>query len=86
MKTSESKADTKDRLIWKIRYENLKAAIQEIHELANQFRQFERNIPNEPWSLSDEFFISNDLEVVDNEEYALQNWGEGKYFKVVKSK
>lgn len=69
---------------WKEKYDNLCAAIQEIHETANVFMEGNKNIPDEPISDSKEFFVSNVLGCVDNEEYAIENWGEGKYFKVKK--
>ena len=36
-------------------------------------------------STSDEFWISHSMEVVDSEESAIEHWGEGNFFKVVKA-
>ena len=69
---------------WKEKYQNLCAAIQGLHEEANEFQRFRDALPYECDSDANEFFISNVLECVDNEAYALREWGPGKYFKVQK--
>ena len=74
-----------DSILWKKRYDSLASELQALHEKVNGFKTF-FEVPNEPISTSDTFFISNDLEVCDNEEAALDHWGPGKYFKVVKVK
>ena len=70
--------------IWKRRFDKLKMAIEDLSESANLTNDFQKDIPDEPYSESKEYFISNDLEVVDNERYALEHWGKGKYFKAVR--
>lgn len=70
-----------DELFWKLKYDRLQSKIQELHEEGQWVREEQ---PAECISESEEFYISNSMEVVDNEEYALRNWGEGFYFKVRK--
>lgn len=70
---------------WKEKYDALCGAIQEIHETVNVFKTGPKGLPDECDSTSDEFFVSNVLEIVDNEEYAKKHWGKGKYFRVVRA-
>lgn len=70
---------------WKSKYDSLASRVASLADQA----EMERNrdiIEDECWSASDTFFISNHMEVVDNEEYAKENWGPGKYFKVKRVK
>jgi hypothetical protein len=71
-----------DNLYWKMRYDAVMTKIQEIHE-RDKWNLEEQ--PAECISTSDEFWISNSMEVVDSEEAAIDHWGEGNYFKVVKA-
>jgi hypothetical protein len=71
----------KDNLYWKIRYDEILSKIQELHELDKWHPEPQ---PEECISTSDEFWISNSMEVVDSERAALDHWGEGNFFKVVK--
>ncbi len=79
------KTNTGAESLWQRRYFRLQGEIQNLYETRVQFKRFEKRekIPNECFSASQEFFISNDLYVVDNEAYALKHWGEGRYFRVV---
>ncbi len=65
---------------WRGRYERLVILLQDI---ADDSRFDEETIEDFPISASEEFFISNDLQVVDNEEYAKSHWGPGKYRKFI---
>jgi hypothetical protein len=78
------KTDTGAEALWQKRYRALQADIQNFYEETTLF-QPEDDVPNECISVSEEFFISNDLHVVDNEAYALKHWGKGRYFRVVKA-
>lgn len=77
---------TTSHIYWKAKYDALRAALQELHESENLFRDSSDEMPDECISVSDEFFISNAMEVVDNEKFALEHWGEGNYFRVVKQR
>jgi hypothetical protein len=66
---------------WKKKYDDLCIKIQDLHEI----QEFENKEPsNECLCEGDEFWISNDLDVCADENYAIRNWGKGKYFKVKK--
>lgn len=73
---------SKTNLYWKVRYDEVMAKIQELHEIDSWNTEPQ---PKECISTSDEFWISNSMEVVDSEEVALDHWGEGNFFKVVKA-
>jgi len=68
-------------LYWKIRYNEIMCKIQELHELDKWHTHPQ---PKYCISESNEFWVSNSLDVVDSEETAIEHFGEGNYFKVVK--
>jgi len=72
--------------IWQRRFFRLQAEIQNVYEVGVLFKPETKDIPDVCESASKEFFISNDMHVVDNERYAKENWGEGKYFRVVRAR
>lgn len=70
----------------KIRYKRLYDELkQRVATLADdlEFDGVDKDMDDEPWSTSRIMFVSNHMEVVDNEEYALKHWGKGKYRKFV---
>jgi len=67
---------------WKKKHDHLQTKIRELLE-KSEYRQLE-DIPKDCISGSLEFWMSNDMEVVDTEKAAIRLFGEGKYFKVVK--
>jgi ribosomal protein S27AE len=73
---------TKTNLYWKGRYDEVMTKIQELHEMDSWHTHPQ---PVDCISESNEFWISHSLEVVDSEEAALDHWGEGNFFKVVKT-
>lgn len=74
---------TTNETIWKKRFDALKNAIGSLDDSIQD--EIEKPVPKECWSAASEFFISNDLQICDNEKYAKDHWGKGKYFRVVKS-
>lgn len=68
-------------LYWQNKYKHLVTEIQAIHEKA-EWKEEEQ--PDECISKSEEFFMSFDMQIVDNEEYAKKHW-DGKYFRMVKA-
>lgn len=66
---------------WREKYQRL---VEELATLAEDVekRHSDREVPTECWSDAKEFYVSNDLEIVDNEDYARNHWGKGRYFKV----
>lgn len=83
-KATHDQQPTKDGtgLYWRERYEILLREVQRISDEGNFQRDQQ---PAEPISMSDEFFISNDLQVCDSEEHAKTTWGEGNYFRVIRA-
>lgn len=67
--------------LWKQRYEELTLSIRDLIE---DTRLDFDEVPVEPISVSDYFYISNDWQICDNEEYAIEHWGPGKYAKYSK--
>ena len=66
---------------WRERYEALKTKVAVLADELNFEREEQ---PPACISDSEEFWISNSLEICDSEEYALDTWGEGNFFKVKK--
>ncbi len=66
--------------IWQQRYMKL---IFNIEDAVDGAKSDLDEQPDEPQSASDEMFVSNDLQVCDNEQYAQDHWGEGKYRRFV---
>jgi hypothetical protein len=67
--------------LWQRRYQELVMELECLSDTIRLKRRFEVSV--EPCSASKEFFISNDMDCVDNETYALEYWGPGKYRRVV---
>lgn len=65
---------------WQQRYMKLLSKVQEALDVGD-FALDE--VPPEPASASEEVFISNDLQVCDNEAFAQNHWGEGRYRRFV---
>lgn len=71
---------------WKSRFQHLCSRLQEIHEEVNQFDQPWQDHPPEKIcpSVSRDFYISNDMDyVVDNENKAKELWGD-RFFHCVR--
>lgn len=67
--------------LWKSRYDDLYAKVV---VLADEIeRTTETVISEHPISASEEVFISHDWHICDNEQYALDHWGEGKYQRYI---
>ena len=76
----------KPHTYWKKKYEYLCATIQMMHERAERLKALDdKNFPQICISASKVFWISNDLEVFDNEESAKEYAGKNNYFKVKKT-
>ncbi len=82
-RVQKKKVNLGEEALWQKRYLALQGKIQCLYEEGVQFDPQDEDVPEECYSASDEFFISNDMHVVDNEEYALKHWGKGRYFRVV---
>ena len=63
-------------------FESAQTLVQELHETM-RWNLMGREIPDEPDWEDDVLYISNDMQVVESEKYALENWGKGKYSKFV---
>jgi hypothetical protein len=74
----------KAQTTWRQKYERL---VEELSTLGEhvEMEHRQRVVDSEPWSASDVYYISNDMQVVDNEEYAKKHWGDGRYFEVKKT-
>lgn len=70
--------------LWKKRLSNVIGKLQEIVEKHQWKTDFE--MPEYFTTTSDELFITNDLEVYDNEEAVLEQYGPGTYKKFVEAK
>jgi hypothetical protein len=68
-------------LYWKLKYDQLIGQMSSLIE-EKEFARDEQ--PEECISSSNEFWISNDMNVCDSESYAADNWPPGTYFRVVK--
>lgn len=69
--------------LWKHRFDRLTGELRDLAESVERAPRRREDIPTEFWTSSDELFISNDMEIADNEEYALKHWGPGKYRRFV---